>query len=1023
MSKKLKKKAACMVVVELICLLLLGVFLTVLQTRLSVNNQKTNTTEKLDEMPGLISNADARAAQNEISYDEVYQSKAESIAYMANHDNTFAPTDAFMAQLATMMNLSNVLLVDKSGAVVAKGNATPADFTKVRYNQLRTVFETNAPSEAFEVKTGDSPLRYYGAKIDDNLLAVVEQDPTELHDLQNNTSSWDSILGNVTVGLDGFAFAVSSQDYTFLSTLPLGDGHKGEDSLDAGLDVSELEDQSFGWMNLYGDRYYCGVSYNEAENAYIICAVSHDEMISSRNVTVGIVLFIFFMVITIAIVYAILMLLEEEKRGETDADDKEIGKLHYNQTIGKKILAVSMVGLIAIFGVSFFMQTLFNLSMRSMSNTRQVEEVSDTLNSNEADAQAITEQFNRRYLNKAQIAAYILGNNPQLQTKTDMAELSRILDIEYMLVFDNTGTEVVSDSPYVNFSISQNPEDQSYEFNKILQGVEYVIQDAQPDEISGRYHQYIGAKMVDSEGNPNGFVQISVVPDRLQQSLASTDLAAVLTNVQASAGGFAFSVNKEDLTFSYFPQERLVGKSAVEYGMEESQFTDGYSDYITIDHQKYYGSSLETEDQYLYVVTPENHMHRTRIPVALASTAASLICLLLVFFILSFSKQREPEKDADGATDSMINVVMPDGSVKRTESAASRWSNVSVKWRDKTPEQRIGMILKGLVSLFAIIICAAILFRNSLFSSDSIFLYIINGKWERKVNIFSITACFLILCVGGVIIMVVREVLRILSRTLNAKGETICRLLRNLFKYIGGLAILYYCLAMFGVDTQTLLASAGILSLVIGLGAKSLVSDILAGLFIIFEGEFQVGDIITIGDWRGKVQEIGVRTTKIADAGDNIKIFGNSEVSGVINMTKKNSFCVCDVGIEYGESLEKVENILSKEFPNIKRRLPAIKDGPFYKGVVSLGESSVDLRIVAQCAESDRVQLGRDLNREMKILFDRHDINIPFPQVVINQPTEHEKATAWERMQADAFNKEQKAQAKGIENTQEEEKH
>ena len=106
--------------------------------------------------------------------------------------------------------------------------------------------------------------------------------------------------------------------------------------------------------------------------------------------------------------------------------------------------------------------------------------------------------------------------------------------------------------------------------------------------------------------------------------------------------------------------------------------------------------------------------------------------------------------------------------------------------------------------------------------------------------------------------------------------------------------MLYYCFALFGVDTATLLVSAGILSIAISLGAKDMVGDILAGLFIIFEGEFRVGDIVMIGDWRGTVLEIGVRTTKIEDGSKNIKIIRNSNVTDVINMTKRSSYAFCD---------------------------------------------------------------------------------------------------------------------------------
>ena len=196
--------------------------------------------------------------------------------------------------------------------------------------------------------------------------------------------------------------------------------------------------------------------------------------------------------------------------------------------------------------------------------------------------------------------------------------------------------------------------------------------------------------------------------------------------------------------------------------------------------------------------------------------------------------------------------------------------------------------------------------------------------------------------------------------------------------------------------------------MIVGLGAQTLVSDILAGLFIIFEGEFQVGDIVTVGDWRGTVKEIGIRTTKIQDSGQNIKVISNSDVVGVINMTRDSSYAWVDVGIEYGESLERVESILEDEFPNIRKNVPQIIDGPFYSGVVALGDSSVDIRVMVLCAEGDRVSTERALNREIKLIFDKHNINMPFPQIVINKPIEFEKATEEQKKKAERFAQEQK---------------
>lgn len=1016
MTKGWSRKKNLLIAIGAACLLLLGGFLVVLQTELSVRTQKENTKENVRQLQALVDGAHETARQSRQSYDEVYQSKAAAAAYMAMNDRRFTYTDSQMKRLADQMNVTNLLVVDREGNQIAAANPTAADFTRVRYNQLRTVFDTGRPSEAFEVTVGENTRRYYGARIDGDRQIVIEHDPAELRQIQEDLSSWESILGKVKVGLNGYTFAVSSQDYTVL--YHPDSSMAGLDSLNAGLQVENLEDGYYGWMTLNGQKLFCGVKKLDEYNAYAICAVPEAELISSRNITVGVVLFIFFVVVTVVIAYALLILREQEKEGNGKGGSfRAFGGFVYNAALGRKLGTLCIVGLIAVMVVSFYMQTLFALSLRSISNNRLIEDVRETFVQNSEEVELLTSQYNRRYLNKAQVAADILNGNPQLKTRQDLEKLSQVLDVEFIMLFDRKGRETLSDSSYVNFEVSENLEDQSYPFRKLLQGAEYVIQEMMPDEISGKNHQYIGVMMKDAQGRADGFLQISLYPEKLEEALASTRLDAVLDGVKASAGGFAFAVEKETKQFSWHPQTKLIGKDALAHGMAERQFRDGYSNYITVDSQKYYGSCMETETDYIYVVIPEKRMNQTRLPMALASTAASMVFLVVVFLMLTVSRRRKPAADGEQAAAGegpMIDVQMPDGRLGKTEAASSRWANTAIKWDDRTPEQQLASILKGLMSVLALLICVSVLFKDRFFGADSIFLYIIEGKWERGVNVFALTGCIMIVCVISVFVMIFREILRMLSKTFGARGETVCRMLRSFTRYISFIAMLYYCFALFGVDTRTLLASAGILSLVIGLGAKTLVSDILAGLFIIFEGEFRVGDIVTVGDWRGTVQEIGVRTTKIMDPGQNVKIISNSSVSGVINMTRKNSYASCDVGIEYGESLERVETILANELPKIKKRLPAIKEGPFYKGVVSLGDNSVNIRIVTQCAENDRMQLVRDLNREMKLLFDKYDINIPFPQVVVNEPKEYQKATEWEKRRAEAFNESQKELSKEV---------
>ena len=121
----------------------------------------------------------------------------------------------------------------------------------------------------------------------------------------------------------------------------------------------------------------------------------------------------------------------------------------------------------------------------------------------------------------------------------------------------------------------------------------------------------------------------------------------------------------------------------------------------------------------------------------------------------------------------------------------------------------------------------------------------------------------------------------ILVSLTDTKGETIFKLVRSFLNYAMFIGAVCVSLSFLGVDTTTLLASIGLLSLAISLGAKDIVADILAGLSIVFERHYYVGDIVRIGDFKGKVKEIGVRSTKVTGGSNEVKIISNHEIGSI----------------------------------------------------------------------------------------------------------------------------------------------
>ncbi len=220
---------------------------------------------------------------------------------------------------------------------------------------------------------------------------------------------------------------------------------------------------------------------------------------------------------------------------------------------------------------------------------------------------------------------------------------------------------------------------------------------------------------------------------------------------------------------------------------------------------------------------------------------------------------------------------------------------------------------------------------------------------------------------------------------LTDKAKTILNLINSLLRWVVIIGAIMWILAIWGVNTTTLLAGAGILALVIGLGAQSLIADILAGIFIVLESKYVVGDIVVIDGWRGKIINIGIRTTELQDIAGNIKIINNSEIRSVVNQTKLQSMANCAIDVSANEPLEKIENIIKAALPEIRKRIPAITDDIIYKGIERVSDVSIELSFGAKCYEEDLYQVQRDLHRELKLLLDTNNIqSFASPTLVVN---------------------------------------
>ena len=233
------------------------------------------------------------------------------------------------------------------------------------------------------------------------------------------------------------------------------------------------------------------------------------------------------------------------------------------------------------------------------------------------------------------------------------------------------------------------------------------------------------------------------------------------------------------------------------------------------------------------------------------------------------------------------------------------------------------------------------------------------------------------------------QIVRLILGALGKRGgrtQTVVNLISGLLKYVAVIAAIVWGLSILGVNATAVLAGVGIVGLILGFGAQSLIEDIITGAFIIFENQYSVGDIIILDDFRGTVRNIGVRTTVIEDAGGNLKVVNNSDIRNFQNRSRNNSVALVVASVAYSTDLRKLEKLLKEALPKLKEEHPDLYlSAPRYLGVDQLADSGVNLKFMVDVTETNVFAGQRMLARDIKLLFDDNGVEIPSPQVVVHK--------------------------------------
>ncbi len=658
-------------------------------------------------------------------------------------------------------------------------------------------------------------------------------------------------------------------------------------------------------------------------------------------------------------------------------------KAYHPAKMRKTAIAVGLNGAILLLLILTGYQLMANLSRTSAGNQEMLDIIMARLENESRRDALVKDETEIRELNYAKRTAELYRKSPKLQNREFLAKATEVIGCDFIMVFDNNGKELMSSNAYVNFTLGEELST-TEDFRFLLQGVDRIIHEPEADTYTGKTIQLAGIRIdTDEEGR----YEAMLLAFDLEASLGADEKqeTAGYINMLTPRGYLSLVISQDNGRIVYASEPDYVGSTPKEIGLEETDLIPTSLEPFEILKRKTYGAFNENE-QYrcYYIMDAEKIWGDTLLYSAAAALAYLAICLIISWFLLGHA-QLDLSRQSGSVREKLHNASaqLPDKraleqkvSVFKENFLEGEIDNIGEKslkewWQTLTPEKKVLRLMTLLVTIIQALVIGLLIARDKN-EGGSVIGFILTGSWKHGVNDLALMSIFCVIFILAAFILIKDWLLRILCAILNPKGETIARLVSSLLQYISIITALCVCLSYLGLDTGTLITSAGIMTLAISLGSKDLVADILSGIFIIFEGDFHVGDVIEVNGFKGRVLEIGVRTTKLIDSSRNIKIIDNQSVKNILNLSRENSWCYIPLTISNNQPLEEIEAMLDRELPKIGKEFPEIISGPFYVGIETVSYRRITIAVCAECRQQDVKTATRNLNHALWALFEKN---------------------------------------------------
>ena len=208
-----------------------------------------------------------------------------------------------------------------------------------------------------------------------------------------------------------------------------------------------------------------------------------------------------------------------------------------------------------------------------------------------------------------------------------------------------------------------------------------------------------------------------------------------------------------------------------------------------------------------------------------------------------------------------------------------------------------------------------------------------------------------------------------------ARSRTLGSLLTSVVRWVLAFVVLVLILRELGVDVQAIVVSAGVLGVVIGLGAQALIRDLLTGIFLLFESLVAVGDVVQVGATTGTVEAVGLRVTKLRLQDGSVRIVPNGSLSEFTNFSVGWGRAIVEVAVPRDADIDRALAVLREAGEAWARETGGALDAPTVQGIMRFSGGDAVLRLTVRVDAARRLDAENDLRRRIKATFDRERLS------------------------------------------------